>query len=132
MILAKEPRGNLCPHMERVGRTHIGRQQTRKRNRWAIISTRRLGPEFELVKGFLSDLPIKIATGCEAVIFQEPRLPSGSPDLVIVIWDKKKDCALAPRAGEADPSRSPGSTLHIQKRPLQGSKTTKGVCQISR
>lgn len=51
---------------------------------------RRLGPEFELVRGFLSDLPIRIATGCEAVIFQEPRLPSGSPDLVIVIWDKKR------------------------------------------
>lgn len=54
------------------------------------LRPRRLGPEWELVERFLSEPPIKIACGCEAVVFQEPRLPSGFPDLVIVVWDKKK------------------------------------------
>lgn len=52
--------------------------------------SRRLGPEWEMVERFLSELPIRIATGCDAIVFQEPRLPSGFPDLVIVIWDRKK------------------------------------------
>ena len=42
------------------------------------------------INWFLSELPIKITAGCDVVVFREPRLPSGFPDLVIVSWDSKK------------------------------------------
>jgi len=51
---------------------------------------RRLGPEEELLDWFLSELPIKISAGCDVVAFREPRLASGFPDLVIVIWDGRR------------------------------------------
>jgi hypothetical protein len=50
----------------------------------------RLGPEWDLLERFLNAPPFDVPAGCEAVIFREPRLVSGFPDLVIVIWDKKK------------------------------------------
>ncbi len=50
----------------------------------------RLGPEGELLERFLSAPLFDVPPGCEAVVFREPRLPSGFPDLVIVIWDKEK------------------------------------------
>jgi hypothetical protein len=56
----------------------------------------RLGPEFELLERFLSAPLFDVPVGCEAVIFREPRLPSGFPDLVIVIWDKKRTARWCP------------------------------------
>lgn len=44
------------------------------------------GPEEELVKLFLTRFHIKIPTGFRVTLFKEPRLESGFPDLVAVIW----------------------------------------------
>lgn len=44
------------------------------------------GPESELVQWFLNDSPVAVPRGCQTTIFQEPRLESGFPDLVIVQW----------------------------------------------
>jgi hypothetical protein len=56
----------------------------------------RLGPEGDLLERFLSAPLFNVPSGCEAVVFREPRLPSGFPDLVIVIWDKKKSSQWLP------------------------------------
>jgi hypothetical protein len=47
----------------------------------------RLGPEAELVNNFLHDLRLKVAPGRELVVFREPRLSLGFPDVVIVVWN---------------------------------------------
>ena len=46
----------------------------------------RPGPELELVESFLRAMPLHIPRGCRATVFREPRLESGFPDLVIVVW----------------------------------------------
>lgn len=46
----------------------------------------RSGPELNLIESFLQAIPLKIPRNCRATIFREPRLESGFPDLVIVIW----------------------------------------------
>jgi hypothetical protein len=56
----------------------------------------RLGPEGELLERFLSAPLFDVPSGCEAVVFREPRLPSGFPDLVIVIWDREKTARWLP------------------------------------
>lgn len=59
----------------------------------------RLGPEWELLERFLNAPLFDVPAGCEAVVFREPRLVSGFPDLVIVIWDKKKTAQWHPARG---------------------------------
>jgi len=44
------------------------------------------GPERNLVDWFLANEQISIPRGCKAIVFREPFLESGFPDLVIVIW----------------------------------------------
>ena len=44
------------------------------------------GPEHELLDWFLEQQPIRAPRGCRATFFREPRLESGFPDLVAVIW----------------------------------------------
>lgn len=44
------------------------------------------GPEDLLVDWFLTQDLVRIPSGHRATAFREPRLPSGFPDLVIVIW----------------------------------------------
>jgi hypothetical protein len=46
----------------------------------------RPGPELDLVESFLDAMPLHIPRGCRATVFREPRLESGFPDLVIVVW----------------------------------------------
>ena len=46
----------------------------------------RPGPELDLVESFLQAMPLHIPRGCRATAFREPRLESGFPDLVIVVW----------------------------------------------
>ncbi len=46
----------------------------------------RPGPELDLVESFLQAMPLHIPRGCRATVFREPRLESGFPDLVIVVW----------------------------------------------
>lgn len=52
----------------------------------AAFRRARSGPERDLVEWYLEALPITIPDGCRATIFREPRLASGYPDLVVVIW----------------------------------------------
>jgi hypothetical protein len=47
----------------------------------------RPGPEADLVAWFLEEKPIRLPPGCRATIFREPRIESGFPDLVVVIWN---------------------------------------------
>lgn len=47
------------------------------------------GPECELVDWFLGQNPFPVPRGCRGTIFREPRLESGFPDLVAVIWHEK-------------------------------------------
>jgi hypothetical protein len=45
------------------------------------------GPEQELLDWFLQQKLFRVPRGHNVSIFREPRLPSGYPDLVIVVWD---------------------------------------------
>lgn len=45
------------------------------------------GPEGGLIRWFLRACPIAVPRECSATVFLEPRLESGFPDLVIVIWE---------------------------------------------
>ena len=47
----------------------------------------RPGPETKLVGSFLEGLQVSIPRGCNATVFCEPRIESGFPDLVIVVWN---------------------------------------------
>ena len=44
------------------------------------------GPEGQLVDWLLEELPFEVPRACQATIFREPRLDSGFPDLVVVVW----------------------------------------------
>ncbi len=46
----------------------------------------RSGPESNLVEQFLQDLPFGTQHDCRVTVFREPRLQSGFPDLVAVLW----------------------------------------------
>lgn len=46
----------------------------------------RAGPELDLIESFLRAIPLHIRRGCRATVFREPRIESGFPDLVIVVW----------------------------------------------
>lgn len=48
----------------------------------------RKGPESNLVNQFLLDLPFVTRPDHRITVFQEPRLVSGFPDLVAVVWHK--------------------------------------------
>ncbi len=47
------------------------------------------GPECELVDWFLDQDAIGVPRGCSVTVFREPRLESGFPDLVAVVWNEK-------------------------------------------
>ena len=57
---------------------------------WPTFRPRRLGAELDLLERFLSSPIFSVPPGCEALVFREPRLLSGFPDLVVVMWDAKK------------------------------------------
>lgn len=58
---------------------------------WGCPSrTRRIGPERDLVEWFLERMPVRIPSGHRLSIFQEPKLESGFPDLVLVVWDQRR------------------------------------------
>lgn len=48
---------------------------------------RRPGPEADLVDWFLEAWPLITPDGCRVTAFREPRIESGFPDLVLVVWD---------------------------------------------
>ena len=46
----------------------------------------RSGPELDLIEAFLRSISLRAPSGCRATVFREPRLESGFPDLVVVVW----------------------------------------------
>jgi hypothetical protein len=46
------------------------------------------GPEDQLIDWFLDQQFVRIPAGYRATVFREPRLASGFPDLVIVLWNE--------------------------------------------
>jgi hypothetical protein len=57
--------------------------------KWGVASrVRRQGPEKDLVDWFLGEMPIDVPDGCRLSVFEEPKIESGFPDLVLVIWDE--------------------------------------------
>jgi hypothetical protein len=63
-------------------------RDTAPRDFGAAFRPSRPGPEQELVEEFLDEEPFLTPEGYHATIFCEPRIESGFPDLVIVLWDK--------------------------------------------
>jgi hypothetical protein len=49
----------------------------------------RNGPELRLIETFLSAQPFTVRAGHRATIFREPQIDSGSPDIVVVIWQPR-------------------------------------------
>lgn len=62
-------------------------QEMTSPNLSATFRRRRPGPEAELVDWFLTTWPVKAPRGCRITVFREPRIESGVPDLVLVIWN---------------------------------------------
>jgi hypothetical protein len=50
----------------------------------------RQGSESDLVRCFVADLSWEIPEGSHLTVFHEPKLESGFPDIVLVIWDTSK------------------------------------------
>lgn len=46
------------------------------------------GPESELVDWFLARSSVRPPRGCRVTVFREPRIESGFPDIVAVIWSE--------------------------------------------
>lgn len=96
--MSQTPRGGLN---RGAGRFHlvVGDECSGLRSRRA-----RCGPETDLVKQFLLDWPLNAPGCCRITIFQEPRLLSGFPDLVAVLWHEptamRWDAARARLSGD--------------------------------
>jgi len=52
----------------------------------AAFRESRPGPERDLVESFLDELPLSVPRGCNTTVFCEPRIESGFPDVVVVVW----------------------------------------------
>lgn len=53
----------------------------------AKFRCQRPGPELDLLEAFLADdLPFHVPRGCKMTLFREPKLDSGFPDAVLVVW----------------------------------------------
>ena len=46
------------------------------------------GPETSLIDWFVETNPVPVGNGFEATLFREPKLESGCPDLVAVVWNR--------------------------------------------
>lgn len=62
-------------------------QEMTTSNLSATFRRRRPGPEAELVDWFIETWPVKAPRGCRITVFREPKLESGVPDLVLVVWN---------------------------------------------
>jgi hypothetical protein len=61
---------------------------TNPRESGILFRKGRSGPEQDLVDWFLDLHAVKPKKGERLTIFREPRLPSGFPDLVVVVWNE--------------------------------------------
>ena len=63
----------------------------------------RAGSEFELVKSFLAHLPWDTPPGTHLTVFEQPRLASGFPDIVLVLWDTAKTLSWSATRADLQP-----------------------------
>lgn len=61
---------------------------TNPRESGILFRKGRSGPEQDLVDWFLDLHAVKPKKGERLTIFREPRLPSGFPDLVVIVWNE--------------------------------------------
>jgi hypothetical protein len=61
--------------------------KTNPKNLGLTLRTQRPGAESELLQKFIERFKIRIPNGHKVTIFKEPRIASGYPDLVIVVWN---------------------------------------------
>jgi len=52
-----------------------------------VLRSDRGGSESDLVGRFVADLPWDVPAGSHLTVFEQPKLDSGFPDLVVVLWD---------------------------------------------
>lgn len=64
----------------------------------------RIGPEQELLDWFLEQDIVSVPKGHNVTVFREPRLLSGFPDLVIVIWKESVTCRWKSSRANLTPS----------------------------
>ena len=72
---------------------------------------RRQGPEKELIEGFLARLFRRSMSPYRLTIFEEPKIESGFPDLVLVFWDELS--TLNWRSSRADLTSDDLKVLHF-------------------
>ena len=75
-------------------------RETAPRGFGAIFRQPRRGPEQKLVEAFLCEQPFSVPRGCNATVFCEPRIESGFPDLVVVMWDPAVAARWVPARAE--------------------------------
>jgi hypothetical protein len=54
------------------------------------LRTDRSGSESDLVRSFLTELPWDVPHGSHLTVFEQPRIASGFPDIVFVLWDTER------------------------------------------
>jgi hypothetical protein len=77
----------------------------------------RSGPEQDLVDWFLQLHAVKTREGERLTVFREPRLPSGFPDLVVVVWKE----SIAAKWGAERRSITPADLRLVQYLATMGS-----------
>jgi len=92
-------KGSMCPYC--CMRCLVGDGQLRstgfevfssasKRDpNYPVMRKSRPGPEEEMVVDFLENLEVRLPAGCKLTLFKEPRLESGIPDIVAVVWNER-------------------------------------------
>jgi hypothetical protein len=71
-----------------MGLTHV--RDTDYPELGLALRTDRKGSESDLVRCFLTELPWEVPYGNHLTVFEQPRLDSGFPDIVFVLWDTEK------------------------------------------
>lgn len=111
---------------------------TNPRKSGILFRKGRPGPEQDLVDWFLELRTIKPKKGERLTIFREPRLPSGFPDLVVVVWNESvaarwaaerrsivaADLRLMQHLATAGPARS------LDLKPLFGAETERSLGRL--
>lgn len=63
----------------------------------------RHGPEADLIARFLSRLTVDVPDGCKWMVFSEPQLECGVPDIVIAVWHAATMMAWGPARASIRP-----------------------------
>lgn len=100
----------------------------------------RSGPEQDLVDWFLELHAVKAKKGERLTVFREPRLPSGFPDLVVVVWNESVAAKWATERRSIIPLdlrlmqhlATVGPIRTLDLKPLFGSETERSLGRLER